>query len=764
MIAGCLFIRYALTNTGGILMQNRSIRYLFCVLVLCLLSGCGSKEETVEYQWVYNTQETAIPDAKSDLRQSGDLEGVQRIRYWSQTVTGNQVCQIMQLQYVTEENIEEVKAGLVEERADKFYLQRWSETTASWNNEISSRTDWFPDSSYESSLAIQKLAIGRDGELYCVFLRGEDAYLGCWRSDSKEILGKFPDEFLELGIYEYLINDYNIFVAGDGKLFFYSEEAAVILETDKDFSEIKRYPVKGSIFGMAEDPSDHQLYWYGKDDRGAGVWALDGHALVERFEELNTADYMAVFSTDGTLFLSNKYKFWVKEKDGEPEQVWNWRENGFALEKITDMTVGEEGELVLLTRYEGADQLVRVKREWGIPQEKQEVVLALVSYPDQCAMRLLIDSFNRQSRNTHVTVQSRDKTENYLDYIQNIQMEVSAGRGPDMLEKDMLNNGYIDNGYILSLDGKLEGLEGLLPAAVENGRYNGEVYGVPYYIGLFSLICSEEMAAGRSSWSVGEMMEAVRNSGAEMLHRGFSGSDIVYYFGLYDKDNRDYIDWEMGESHLNEEAFLSLLEFAEEYRDKGNAADRRELSELIQNGIVATVWGDGGFSGLELFQDIDNTFENGTAYIGFPKVNGAGIYVLSECICVNSNSQKINGCIEFLNYLISEAAQQKMSQYEPVMSEMQVGVEVNGSAQFNVRADILEEQIQNGVLQEKLTSEQGKVLYGLLTNAEPLNSPAEDISSMVYEELDPYFAGERTAKEAAEKLNNRVQLYLDERK
>lgn len=746
-------------------MQNKSIEYLFCVLMLCLLSGCGTKEkETLEYQWVYSAQETAIPDAKTDLSQSGDLEGVQRIRYWSQIVAGNQVCQIMQLQYVTETNIEEVKAGLIEDRADKFYLQRWNEATASWNNEISSRTDWFPDSSYESSLAVQKLAIGKDGELYCVFLRGEDAYLGCWRNDSKEILGKFPEEFLELGINEYLINDYNIFVAGNGKLFFYSEEAAVILETDKNFNEIKRYPVKGSIFGMAEDPSDHQLYWYGRDDRGAGVWTLDGRALMENFQELNTADYRMMFSDDGTLFLSDKYKFWVKEKDSEPEQVWNWREEGFALEKIIDISAGEEGELIILTRYEGTDQLVRVKREWGIPQEKQEVVLALTSYPDQCAMRLLINSFNRQSRNTHITVQSRDNTENYLDYIQKIQMEVSAGRGPDMLEKDMLNNGYIDNGYILPLDGKLEGLEGLLPAAVENGRYNGEVYGVPYYVGLFSLICSEELAAGRSSWSVKEMMESVRNSGAEMLHRGFSGSDIVYYFGLYDKDNRDYIDWEMGESHLNEEGFLSLLEFAEEYRDKGSAADRRELSELIQNGIVATAWGDGGFSGLELFQDIDNTFENGTAYIGFPKVDGAGIYVLSECICVNSNSQKINGCIEFLNYLISETAQQKMSQYEPVMSEMQVGVEVNGSAQFNVRADILEDQIQNGVLQEKLTSEQGEVLYRLLTNAEPLNSPAEDISSMVYEELDPYFAGERTAREAAEKLHNRVQLYLDERK
>ena len=34
---------------------------------------------------------------------------------------------------------------------------------------------------------------------------------------------------------------------------------------------------------------------------------------------------------------------------------------------------------------------------------------------------------------------------------------------------------------------------------------------------------------------------------------------------------------------------------------------------------------------------------------------------------------------------------------------------------------------------------------------------------MAYEELEPYFEGQRTAEEAMRILNNRVQLFLDER-
>lgn len=40
----------------------------------------------------------------------------------------------------------------------------------------------------------------------------------------------------------------------------------------------------------------------------------------------------------------------------------------------------------------------------------------------------------------------------------------------------------------------------------------------------------------------------------------------------------------------------------------------------------------------------------------------------------------------------------------------------------------------------------------------------EEVSGMVWEELAPYFAGQKTAEEAAKALDSRVQLYLDERK
>lgn len=62
------------------------------------------------------------------------------------------------------------------------------------------------------------------------------------------------------------------------------------------------------------------------------------------------------------------------------------------------------------------------------------------------------------------------------------------------------------------------------------------------------------------------------------------------------------------------------------------------------------------------------------------------------------------------------------------------------------------------------TEEQVEQFYFLLENAQPAKFYGTSIYSMVSEELAPYFAGDVTAEQAAEKLNNRVQLYLDESK
>ena len=50
-----------------------------------------------------------------------------------------------------------------------------------------------------------------------------------------------------------------------------------------------------------------------------------------------------------------------------------------------------------------------------------------------------------------------------------------------------------------------------------------------------------------------------------------------------------------------------------------------------------------------------------------------------------------------------------------------------------------------------------------MDNAYPANVKAAALYDILEEELTPYFEGDISAREAAEKLRNRVQLYVYER-
>ena len=51
----------------------------------------------------------------------------------------------------------------------------------------------------------------------------------------------------------------------------------------------------------------------------------------------------------------------------------------------------------------------------------------------------------------------------------------------------------------------------------------------------------------------------------------------------------------------------------------------------------------------------------------------------------------------------------------------------------------------------------------MIDNALPGQYSVTPLEGIFREELAPYFEGQCSAETAAEKLNNRVQLYLDER-
>lgn len=749
------------------LSRYRFIGY-FLLLIIMLLAGCNSqtggdvREPEAENELTYTVRETAIPNPDEAL--AGVLGEDGRIVELSLLLSEDKVYRLAQLWGKVD--------GL--DLTQGYYIQILEPPYSAWQNyQVSSRY-WNETVEYEA-YSVRNICGVENGQVYCRVTCYEDKknYLGRWNAEGTgELLGAISDAVQD---------NLDIAVNSEGGLYAYGACGqtgdSIILLNDR-LEEKRQINVQGRILGILQNPQNGEMFWYGTNDKGAGVWRIsDGASRLEEFRENTSFDLCAAFSDSGELYLTDKRKLWSCDENGKVLLLCDFFEKDYILNELYGMTPQADGTILMLAQYEGNYYMLSVEESVGVQQEKQQIVLATTRAGSEVsALKQSILRFNRRSEGYRVELMVPDADENTYDFADRVQLELAAGRGPDIFSEELIDPvNYAENGYIQSIEGMLTEEEGCWQAALECGTIDNVRYGVPYECRLRFATYSQKLTGGCSSWTLDEMMKAVRDSDAEILQSGLGGMQIVQYYGLYDNDNKAFIDWEKGESHLKETPFLEFLAFAKEYADKGDY-NYEDTGAMLQEGKIAAEVPMGDLFKLETLCYLEECFQGEPAYIGFPGTQGNGIYVIADCLYVNSVTEKTEGCVEFLNFLLAEEQQNGMVTFEEDLRS-----EFYGASFLPVRFSALERSISLKRAEKKssnfaewsngieyniygLSDIQEEGFRFLIENARPGKWYALDIMDMVEEELQPYFEGQRTAQEAAKILDNRVQLYLDERK
>ncbi len=635
----------------------------------------------------------------------------------------------------------------------------------------------FSEPFYSESEALYTYVTKREGEENTYYLGrlGEEGV--------EEILCPVP-ELLQ----EEATNVYEDRLGSDksGNFYFYREEDSTSLAfLDGMLQKQGEVQLGGKIRGLLQADKSSPLYWYGVNEEEQAVVksVKKGEVLLDHFSGVAVYGFLAEFSEEGSLFVADNRTIW-KVTEGEPQLLYNFIQNDFIVGNLYGMEAGDEGSIRFLVELDGDYVLLTLEADdKPAVTEKQEITFAFAM--EHLALNKVIARFNRQSDQYHISVMLPEVEENQADYRERIKMEMSVGKGPDLLGHDVILNiePYVENDYLECLDGVLEDESEYLQAALKGCRIDGKLYGMPYDCSLDFVSYSKEHIGESTTLTVSQLMKAVESSDVKILQAGYDGIDIVKHYGLYDNSNTMYIDWERGESHLTEAPFLELLEFAKRYADTGKLEG--EDGELVRSGEVFAE--DVAMTETNVMNYLYACFEGKPALIGYPREVGNGIYVSCREIYLNASSECKEGAEEFLRYIMSEEAQLKYSEYDiyaelsamggyatlyghksefPVhMAALEILVEKAKNIKVDKQWGYLNTITNGGVtyMAEPYTEEQVKAFYFLLENAQPNHYKAAAIGSMVDEELAPYFDGDVSAEQAAKILDNRVQLYLDER-
>ncbi len=522
----------------------------------------------------------------------------------------------------------------------------------------------------------------------------------------------------------------------------------------------------GRVIGFLENPQSGETVWYGFEQGELVLWDKPGGQVQVRVtDQINQyEDFGIGYSASGELLLADTDRVWAY--DGQTiSEIFSFSDNDYSPEEIYGLGFREDGTTLILVMQDGEERLLTAKKVSGTDMAEKQEVLIVINNANP-GLEKLAARYNRESGEYRVKIVSATEEAEPEEYRARVQMEMVAGGGPDLLGDWTVNiSECVTQGYLAPLDEAVEDRSLFLESAFATGETNGELYGIPYNCYPYFLAVSSGLMDA-DSWTLDQMYQAVGNSPAEMMEADIDGVNIIMSYGLHDEGNKAFIDWEKGESHLTERPFLELMAFAKEYADRGGYP-RSEVGERLGDGQIAgavIVLTNPG-----MLNRARGCFDGEAVCIGYPRETGAGVYMETSRLYLNRNAGNREGAMDFLRYLLSEEGQRQYMEYCSWMylpvrrSLLQESLE---RYQQDVKVPPVQSHDDKGIYYElsELDEEQIETFWRILDNAVPAVFKADDIWSIVDEELQPYFNNARSAEDAAAALHSRVQVYLDEQK
>lgn len=484
--------------------------------------------------------------------------------------------------------------------------------------------------------------------------------------------------------------------------------------------------------------------------------------------EGNIPAYREIFadSHGNLLYLDNDNALvtWNPHTGG---QTRNYIGSQEIFQYLLGLVRNDSGDIVLFSD----DNSLRVITTSG-PAETVTISLQPYIFMDY-GIKMAISNYER----THPGV-TFEIGEEYLydekdNKINQIYADISKGEGPDIIQ--------MDREQLLTLKSKdcLMKLDGVLPeelksmlfrGLLDSGSVDGEQYMLPTSAATHALIVSKEVW-DKPSWTVKDVINIIEEreaAGNPFKTLYVSEYDELRPLNLFTMDigHSDFMDVEKKTCSFDSDEFIHVLEICKKYQNYG-AQSFQNTTE--QSGRAAMQSGEALAYAAEMrfltFSSMMAALGPEYHFVGYPTNadNGNFIYGYSG-MAVNRNTEHFETVKDFLNslYEFSEARSLDVilrRDYYDGRIITPNDPDVNWTTQPEIRVDghsyirVSGKPDGNSYIEEYIATLDSMAAY---------ETEYEFIRQIILEEAEPYFAGDMEVKTAAQNIQSRVQLYLDE--
>ncbi len=357
-----------------------------------------------------------------------------------------------------------------------------------------------------------------------------------------------------------------------------------------------------------------------------------------------------------------------------------------------------------------------------------------------------------------------------------MNLDILRGNLPDMMvvSSPLDASIYAGKGLLCDLydfmkDDKEMPRSAFVPSFLKSYEENGKLYSLMPGFAIKSTWGAKSVLGTNQGKTFQEFRDFLAGGNGKRSIYGFSADEpelVMFATALMD----DFVDFEAKTCSFDKEEFQELLEFvAKDCKQRKYVSSGNGLAKDIRDGRVTITMGNIYSVGDYIIQK--KLYGGDISFVGMPSNSGSGtaMFAVGAKIAISSKSENKEAAWSFLKYYCKK--------------------EIKDRYYFSVLGNKLDEQLKSARESHMVTDEFGNqkkqviaFYYDGTQQYEVYEAAEEDcdavkqlikladqkfeyhpeIMKIIQEEAESFLAGYKTAKEVAEVIQNRVELYLKE--
>lgn len=764
--------------------MKKKIFWAAAALLILGLAGCKGKEEQQENtvssaaskDYVYKMEDLKLSDNeynRSTLIRSGD--SILAYEYiWSEN-GGNAV----------------ISFSSLDENGNKTELfQIAQEENKNYNNFMLDGEDLYAirnDSYYTGEIDEETgETIGDEGEyieeyyLVKLTLAGEAVY------DIK--LNEVP-ELQKIEEENGYFNAYRLMASGD---YVYFNCCGQYVQFDKDGNFKK---VVGDF--AVQDNSSIDLYPLLDGRVVAVIWGETDMSVALADMEAGTLGEKSVLpgiSYNYSFYAGMGYDFYLVDTygiygynigDADKTQLMNYVDSDIDTWGINNITpIDERSFFGAYDSMDGGSYVAKFTKVDPADVKEKKIITLAMAYTNW-NIRAEVIKFNKASEEYRIQIQDYSSMYNTMEDsslgITRLNADIASGKIPDVivLDDEMPIDSYMSKGLFEDLNPYIEqdsefNISDFMPNIVEACSMDGKLQILVPYFSVNTLLAKTSFVGAERGWTVQEAIDIWKSmpEGAQFLDGMTKSSMLDTCIRL---SASQFIDWESGKCNFGGDGFIQMLEFINMFPEEIDSDNyytdaywQSYDSMWREDKILASQCYLGDFR--EFNRQEKGTFGEDITMIGFPSADGDGSVIMPGIeLVMSAKSANKDGVWSFLRNFLSDEYQSEIYGFPVIIKHLEE------SAKEAMQKNYYEDENGNRVeyddtyyvgemeiIIEPMTEQETKELMDELYSLKQMYRYDNALNQIISEEAAAYFAGQKSAKDVADIIQSRAQLYVNE--